>query len=400
MQVLRLRGPARVLAYVLSDVWLLYRLYVSARALDEIVKERQQREAEIAHKREQQQRERDESRREMKETLGFDPFDEFELRKRMEQQQRSAQQTRSDTRPNPAPPPPRSQPEPPRQPYSAAELEQDLDAIVGLQNVKQTIRDIYAQVNVQQQRVSQGIGSGDNTMSLHMLFLGNPGTGKTMVARLVGEMFKKMGVLSKGHFIETDATGLVGQYLGQTRHLTEAKIQEAMGGVLFIDEAYSIIDPDNHSGANSYGKEAIQVLIKQMEDHRDDLCVILAGYPDEMNTFIRTNPGTKSRIAFHLHFDNYSPSDLMKINRKMCQDWDFQFDAQALNFLRSQFAKNAQRVGSLGNGRWVRNVLEVAIRKQSRRLSGKVNSHEALQTITLDDVVAAWEEEHDANGSR
>ena len=164
----------------------------------ESLKEKQQREADFARKREQDQRDRETRNREMKETLGFDLYDAIR------QQQRSAQPARSQSQPTSSPPPPKRQPEGPRPPYTQADLEQDLGKIIGLENVKQTIRDIYAQVTVQRQRVQHGIIGEDNSMSLHMLFLGNQGTGKTMVARLVGTMFERMGVLSKGHFVETD----------------------------------------------------------------------------------------------------------------------------------------------------------------------------------------------------
>lgn len=226
-----------------------------------------------------------------------------------------------------------------------------------------------------------------------MVFLGNPGTGKTTVARLIGEMFRKMGVLSTGQFLETDATGLIAGYTGQTRIQTEAILREALGGVLFIDEAYSMVDPDNPS-ASTFGKDALGVLVKEMEDHRDNLCVILAGYTKEMNGLMRTNPGLESRIAFTLNFDDYKPSELHRIIIHMSRSRNYQFTEDADQYLHRLFTGVSPHTGKLGNGRFARNVLEAAIRRQSRRLADAANnSTDALRTLTVSDV-QAWEEEN------
>lgn len=371
MGATRRGGSWSILKFAFPEIYLLHQMAQSARALDE-----------------KQQRQQVQGAGPPPRPLASTPpprkmvVDE-ETRKAHEQRK-----PQPNTRPlKDLEPPSRAQPKAPPRPYTMADLEGDLSQIVGLDHVKETIRDIFAQVSIERQLKSGSTGS----VSLHMVFLGNPGTGKTIVARLVGQMFKRMGVLSSGHFIETDAAGLIAGYVGQTRIQTEAKVREAMGGVLFIDEAYAMIDAENPR-ANSFGKEAIQVLIKQMEDHRDNLCVIFAGYTKEMEPFIQTNPGMESRIAFRLKFDDYSPSDLMNIIRQQCAKRARQFDAEALDYLSSFFDGNRSRIGEWGNGRWTRKVLEAAILKHSRRLIQTPNhSAQALQTLTGPDV-RAWEE--------
>lgn len=399
VQPIRLHGPLVLLRFLFPDVRILYRSYLSARAVDE----REQARAEI--------------RKQMRsgsfpppgKVFRSTPFgrmlvdEDSPLAGSRHQQHtqanpteassasQSSQRNASRNMSTPSQPNPQSPPKP-RPPYTRTDLERDLSQIIGLNTVKETIRDIYSQLLVEQQRIAQGMSSSQ-AMSLHMVFLGNPGTGKTTIARLIGDMFKQMGVLSSGHFVETDPGGLIAEYTGQTSKLTDEKIQEALGGVLLIDEAYGIIDPDSPH-ANSFGKDCIRTLIKQMEDRRDDLCVIFTGYTKEMEAFIAANPGMESRIAFRLTFEDYAPHQLMLILQKMCGDRGLSMETEASHYLQSLFAKNRARIGERGNGRWVRNVLESAVRKQSRRLANIANnSKAALQTLTLEDV-QTWEAEH------
>ena len=190
----------------------------------------------------------------------------------------------------------------------------ELDRLIGLENIKHEVRTLTNFLNVQRQREAAGLPI--TQLSLHMVFNGNPGTGKTTVARIVGKVFGAMGVLSKGHLIETDRSGLVAEYAGQTGPKTNAKIDEARDGVLFIDEAYTLISAE---GEDPFGHEAVQTLLKRMEDDRKRLVVILAGYPREMETLLRSNPGLSSRFSRHLEFIDYTPLELAKIFGLMCE---------------------------------------------------------------------------------
>ncbi|MEO8495655.1 MAG: AAA family ATPase, partial [Planctomycetota bacterium] len=183
-----------------------------------------------------------------------------------------------------------------------AEVLQQLDALIGLQQVKHEIRTLTNFLTMQRQREAQGLPT--TKLSLHLVFGGNPGTGKTTVARIVGQIYGSMGVLSKGHLIETDRSGLVAEYAGQTGPKTNQKVDEALDGVLFVDEAYSLVA---ESGDDPYGREAVQALLKRMEDNRDRLVVVLAGYPEEMDRLIRSNPGLSSRFNTKLTFEDYTP---------------------------------------------------------------------------------------------
>ncbi|MBT9281109.1 MAG: AAA family ATPase [Hydrogenibacillus schlegelii] len=273
--------------------------------------------------------------------------------------------------------------------YTEADLERDLAEIIGLENVKNTIRDIYYTVRANRERQASGLETSGQL--LHMMFYGNPGTGKTTVARLVGRMFREMGVLSRGHFVEVEASDLIAGYVGQTGPKTQAKIREALGGVLFIDEAYALVPEDDTR--NSFGPEAIAVLIKAMEDHRDNLCVILAGYEDEMKRLLKVNPGLRSRIPFVLHFPDYTPPELLRIFVAEATKRQYRIERDGGEYLLELFTTYQANMRELGNGRFARNVLERAILAQSRRLGalGRRPAPDELTLLTVDDL-RAWEE--------
>jgi SpoVK/Ycf46/Vps4 family AAA+-type ATPase len=223
-------------------------------------------------------------------------------------------------------------------------------------------------------------------LSLHLVFGGNPGTGKTTVARIVGQIYGSMGVLSKGHLVETDRSGLVAEYAGQTGPKTNQKVDEALDGVLFVDEAYSLVA---ESGDDPYGREAVQALLKRMEDNRDRLVVVLAGYPEEMDRLIRSNPGLSSRFNTKLTFEDYSPGSLGRIFGGMCKTNHYVVTptAQARLLLGFQWVYE-NRDKHFGNGRLVRNVFENAIRRLANRIAGIAPlTKETLTTLQAEDIV-------------
>ncbi len=273
---------------------------------------------------------------------------------------------------------------------SSQDLERELSAIVGLSQVKETLRDVHAQVWMRRERQQIGLPSSETT-TLHMIFTGNPGTGKTMVARLVGTLFHRLGVLSSGHFIEVDPSGLIAGYVGQSALKMQEVIHRALGGVLFIDEAYGLYDSSSPS-ASSFGKEVIDTLVKAMEDHRNNLCVILAGYAQPMTHMLQVNPGMKSRIGFQMNFQDYSPFELSVIFQKTCAKEGSQLLPEGLHYVQGLFQRERTRLGEWGNGRFVWNVLDQAVRKQARRLTHIPHPcAQDLLTLTESDL-RAWEE--------
>ncbi|MGW6282179.1 AAA family ATPase [Kribbella sp. NPDC055071] len=243
------------------------------------------------------------------------------------------------------------------------ELLAELDDLTGLARVKREVHRQVAVLRVEKLRTEAGLKSP--TITRHLVFVGNPGTGKTTVARLVSGIYKALGLLSKGQLIEVDRSELVAGYLGQTATKTADVVASAVGGVLFIDEAYSLTSGD--TGADQYGREAVDTLVKEMEDRRDDLVVIVAGYPEPMATFIEANPGLASRFRTTIEFDDYSNDELIDILGGLSEAADYELVPEALEKFR-EILTATPRDRSFGNGRFARNVLEAAIGRQAWRL--------------------------------
>ena len=258
----------------------------------------------------------------------------------------------------------------------------ELDSLVGLDEVKAEVRKLVNLAKVNEARRAQGLKVPP--MSYHMVFTGNPGTGKTTVARIVARAFRALGIAKTGQLVETDRAGLVGTYAGETATKTNAKVDEAIGGVLFVDEAYQLVSGDN----DNYGREAIAALIKRMEDDRDKLIVIAAGYTDEMRDFLDANPGMRSRIARTIEFPDYSAAELAAIFRSMAKKNDFTLAPDLEAGLDAAIAKlTARRDRTFGNARFVRQLFEDATGRQANRLAEEGNlDADALKTLVLADL--------------
>jgi probable Rubsico expression protein CbbX len=257
--------------------------------------------------------------------------------------------------------------------------------LVGLAPVKRRIHEIAAYLIVSRARASLGLTGA--APSLHMSFTGNPGTGKTTVALRMAEILHRLGYSRKGHLVSVTRDDLVGQYIGHTAPKTKEVLKRAMGGVLFIDEAYYLYRPENE---RDYGLEAIEILLQVMENQRDDLVVILAGYKDRMDTFFRSNPGFSSRIAHHIDFPDYEDAELAMIAQLMLAQQDYRFDDEALAAFREYVAlRRAQP--HFANARSVRNALDRARLRQANRLfaAGAAVSRDDLSTITAADLRAS-----------
>lgn len=273
-------------------------------------------------------------------------------------------------------------------PDSTATVE-DLDKLIGLNQVKTEVMSMKHFIEVNQRRQQAGMKTPH--ISYHCVFTGNPGTGKTTVARIVAGIYKDLDILKKGHLVETDRSGLVAEYVGQTAVKTNRIIDTALDGVLFIDEAYSLVD----GGNGDFGKEAISTLVKRMEDDRDRLVVILAGYADEMEKFIESNPGLRSRFNRYIHFEDYTAIELMQIYRGMVEKYDFNMMSDAEQLAQKHLEKCvAHKEKDFGNARYVRNLFERTIKAQAVRLAGIPNTDKIdLGKITADDILSAITEE-------
>lgn len=261
---------------------------------------------------------------------------------------------------------------------------QELDDLIGLESVKKEVRSLANFVKLQKQREAQGLKTAK--VSYHLVFYGSPGTGKTTVARIVGRIYKDLGVLKKGHTVETDRAGLVAKYMGQTAQQTDTVVQKALDGVLFIDEAYSLV-PEGGNGQD-YGQEAIATILKRMEDYRDRLVVIIAGYKNEMQRFIDSNPGLQSRFNRYIDFPDYSPQELTDIFKMYMKKNQYTMDGDAEAYLKTRLEIVVEKKDrNFGNARYARNVFEKSIQAQANRLAGRTGlTKEELSELTMDDL--------------
>ena len=250
--------------------------------------------------------------------------------------------------------------------------------------MKKEVRSLANFVKVQKQREAKGLKTAK--VSYHLVFYGSPGTGKTTVARIIGRIYKDLGVLKKGHTVETDRSGLVAKFMGQTALKTDTVVQQAIHGVLFIDEAYALV-PEG-GGGQDYGQEAISALLKRMEDYRDSLVVIIAGYKDEMQRFIDSNPGLQSRFNRYIDFPDYTGGELTDIFKMYMKKNQYTLSSDAETYLRERFDYAvAHKDRNFGNARYARNVFEKSIQQQANRLEGKTNlSKEELTELTVADL--------------
>jgi len=263
---------------------------------------------------------------------------------------------------------------------SVSEILTELNRMIGLTDVKEMVVEMYALAQIFKKRVQEKLKT--NNISWHMIFKGNPGTGKTTVARIIGRLFKEIGLLSKGHMVEVERADLVGEYIGHTALKTREQIKKAVGGILFVDEAYSLA----RGGEKDFGREAIDVIVKASEDYRDNLIIILAGYFEEMNYLLEQNPGLKSRFPIEITFPDYSEEELFQIAEKFMEDWEYRFTPEASFYLKHKLNLLDKNKKSSGTARLVRNIIEKAIRRQAVRLLGK-------NKVTKDDLLLLEKED-------
>jgi len=274
--------------------------------------------------------------------------------------------------------------------FKTSNIQEVLDKLdnelIGLKPVKTRIREVAALLLVDRLRKKFELSS--ETPTLHMCFTGNPGTGKTTVAMRMGEILKRLGYVREGHLVTVTRDDLVGQYIGHTAPKTKEVIKKAMGGVLFIDEAYYLYKPENE---RDYGQESIEILLQVMENNRDDLVVILAGYKDKMDRFFQSNPGMRSRIAHHIDFPDYSAEELLQIAKLMLAQQNYRFSAEGEKAF-AEYLKLRMKLSHFSNARSVRNALDRARLRQANRLfadTKKKLSKSDLITLEADDVLAS-----------
>lgn len=278
-------------------------------------------------------------------------------------------------------------------PENIEDLKAELNELIGLEGIKREVNNLINMVTVHNLRKQNGLKTVD--MSLHMVFSGNPGTGKTMIARLMARIYRSLGVLSKGQLVEVDRSSLVAGYIGQTATKTSEVIEKAKGGVLFIDEAYTL---SSGKGENDFGQEAIDTLLKAMEDNREDLIVIVAGYDGLMDEFIHSNPGLESRFNRYLHFDDYNVDEMMSILELQLKKGQYVLDDSARIAVRDYIELSNTGSIAFGNARGVRNIFERLLVAQANRLSAASDlTKEALMTLTEEDVKAARESDDKLN---
>ncbi len=292
--------------------------------------------------------------------------------------------------PSPAGPEKEEKPEKKEPEPTLEELLAQMDELCGLEKVKADVKSLINLVKVRKLREKEGLPVPP--LSLHLVFMGNPGTGKTTVARLLAKLYHVIGVLSKGQLVEVDRSGLVAGFVGQTALKTQEVINKALGGVLFLDEAYALT---SHTGQNDFGQEAVEVLLKNMEDHRDDLIVIVAGYTDLMGDFIHSNPGLESRFNKYFYFDDYNGEQMLQIFRSMCKKNGYALDDAAEGYAKEFLSEMyACRDENFGNARDVRNFFERSVAFQSDRVAGLEQvDKDTLMALTAADLKQAAGEE-------
>lgn len=274
------------------------------------------------------------------------------------------------------------------EPRPLDELLAELNQLVGLDRVKDEVKQLTNFLKVQQMREAKGLAT--LSVSRHLIFYGNPGTGKTTIARLLAQIYRSLSVLSRGHLMEVDRAGLVAGYVGQTAIKVKEVVNKSLGGILFIDEAYALTPT---GGGNDFGHEAVETLLKMMEDHREDLIVVAAGYTQKMDQFLSSNPGLRSRFNKFIHFDDYDTKQLVAIFKSFCAKADFKLTPEAEERLASLFdILTAERDETFGNARTARNLFEATISRQANRIVSLANiNEEVLQTIEVADIYSVEE---------